>query len=84
VKQAIFGLLAGAALIAATPPAPGRGDPDTGIDPPIGAAARAKHGIEPLARPSDDLGMAEDPAGGALVQPAQPPVPPKTPVSATK
>jgi hypothetical protein len=82
MKRAVLGLLAGAALIAATPPAPGRGDPDTGIDPPIGAAARAKNGIEPLARPTADLGMADDPAD--TVQPAPVPVPTKAPAPLTK
>ena len=76
-RGAILGLVAGAMLIAAAPPAPGRGDPDTGIDPPIGAAARAKNGIEPLARPTDDLGMADDPADAAAT--SAPPAPPEAP-----
>ena len=65
--------LAAAALIAAAPPASGRSDPDTRIDPPIGAVARAKNGIEPLARPAADLGMADDPAD-ATATPAPAPV----------
>jgi hypothetical protein len=79
MKRAVLIFLAGAALIAAAPPAPGRGDPDTGIDPPVGAAARAKNGIEPLTRPTDDLGMADDPADASVTAP--PPAPPKTPAT---
>ncbi|HEY0270911.1 MAG TPA: hypothetical protein VGC10_07975 [Sphingomonas sp.] len=81
MKRLLLGLAA-TALIAAAPPAPGRGDPDTGIDPPIGAAARARHGIEPLTRPTDDLGMAQDPPAGPPAGTA--PAPVKTPAPASR
>ncbi|WP_419825850.1 hypothetical protein [Sphingomonas sp.] len=38
--------------------AAGRGDQ---AEPPVGHAARARHGAEPLARPPEDAGGAEDP-----------------------
>ena len=55
-------LVAGTLLIAAAPPqkivpAPADDRPSA----PVGAAARARNGPEPLAKPSDDIGMADDP-----------------------
>jgi hypothetical protein len=55
-------LIAGGLLVAAAPvkvtPAPADDKPAQ----PVGAAARAKNGPEPLAKPPEDVGSAEDPA----------------------
>jgi hypothetical protein len=61
VKGALA-LVAGGLLIAAAPPqkitpAPADDKPSQ----PVGAAARAKNGPEPLAKPAEDIGSAEDP-----------------------
>ncbi len=68
----VLTLAAGALLIAAAPvkiiPAPADDKPAEAV----GAAARAKHGPEPLARPPQDAGAAEDPAPITLPPPAQP------------
>ncbi|WBO23486.1 hypothetical protein [Sphingomonas abietis] len=68
----VMALAAAALLIAAAPmkitPAPADDKPAQ----PVGAAARAKHGPEPLAKPADDIGAAEDPAPIASPPPAQP------------
>jgi hypothetical protein len=51
--------LAAALILAGCQTSAGRG----GDAPaPIGAAARAKHGPEPVAKPPEDVGSAEDPA----------------------
>jgi hypothetical protein len=72
----VLALAAGALLIAAAPqkitPAPADDKPAQ----PIGAAARAKHGPEPLAKPAEDVGSAEDPAP-ITMPPSSPPAQPK-------
>ena len=72
----VLALMAGALLIAAAPqkitPAPADDKPAQ----PIGAQARAKHGPEPLAKPAEDIGSAEDPAPIAT-PPSPPPAQPK-------
>jgi hypothetical protein len=61
--RALIALAAGGLLLAAAPPAKVKPAPaDDKPAQPGGAAARQKHGPEPLARPADDIGMAEDPA----------------------
>jgi hypothetical protein len=61
MMRMILAIAAGGLLIAAAPPvklAPADDKPAQ----PVGAAARAKHGPEPLAKPPADVGSAEDPA----------------------
>ncbi len=68
----VLTLAVGALLTAAAPvkiiPAPADDKPAE----PVGAAARAKHGPEPLAKPPQDAGSAEDPAPIILPSQAQP------------
>ncbi|WP_454884061.1 hypothetical protein [Sphingomonas oryzagri] len=71
----LIALFAGWLLIAAAPAkAPRLAPADDKTAQPVGAAARQKHGPEPLAKPPADVGSAEDPAPvpGA---PELPPVP---------
>jgi hypothetical protein len=74
MMRTISALVAAGMLIAAAPvkitPAPADDKPAQ----PVGAAARQKNGPEPLAKPPEDVGSAEDPAPvpGA---PELPPVP---------
>jgi hypothetical protein len=75
-------LLATGAVAAPDGQAPGKGAAKAGRDgdkqQPVGAAARAKHGPEPLAAPPADVGLAEDPEpanGQAAVPPAASPKP---------
>jgi hypothetical protein len=74
--KTLLALAAGSLLIAAAPqkitPAPADDKPAQ----PIGAAARAKHGPEPLAKPAEDIGSAEDPAP-ITMPPSPPPAQPK-------
>jgi hypothetical protein len=71
----VLALVAGGLLIAAAPvkivPAPADDKPAE----PVGAAARQKHGPEPLAKPPADVGAAEDPAP----VPGAPETPPAAP-----
>jgi hypothetical protein len=56
-------LVAAGLLIAAAPlPRPQLAPADDKPAQPVGAAARQKHGPEPLAKPPQDVGSAEDPA----------------------
>ncbi len=66
--RALLMLAAGAALVAAAPVklAPADDTPPA----PVGAAARAKHGPDPMAKPAADVGAAEDPVGAPPVVPA--------------
>lgn len=60
--------------------APGKG----GDKPqPVGAAARAKHGPDPMAAPPSDVGMAEDPEP-VNAQAAPPAAPPQAPARTGK
>jgi len=75
--RALLLLVAGGLLVAAAPAAPKvqLAPADDTPAQPVGAAARQKNGPEPLARPGDDIGMAEDPApapGAPPADPAQP------------
>ncbi len=55
----VLGLaLAGALLASSAVASPGHGGDK---QQPIGAAARAKHGPDPMAKPPEDVGAAEDP-----------------------
>jgi hypothetical protein len=76
MMRALLLLVAGGLLVAAAPVAPKvpLAPADDKPAQPVGAAARQKNGPEPLARPADDIGMAEDPAPvpGAPPPPADP------------
>jgi hypothetical protein len=66
----------GVLLVAAAPPvklAPADDKPTL-----VGAAARAKNGPDPMAKPPEDVGSAEDPAPGAAPLGAPPQVPANT------
>jgi hypothetical protein len=58
--QVLLTIAAGAALVAAAPVKLAPADDK----PPalVGAAARAKHGPDPMTKPAEDVGAAEDPA----------------------
>lgn len=61
--RTVLALVAGGLLIAAAPAkAPKLAPADDKPAQPVGAAARQKHGPEPLANPPADVGSAEDPA----------------------
>jgi hypothetical protein len=65
VRRLLAGLAAASLALtaAAALPPPQRGAAKADAkEQPVGAAARAKHGPEPLARPPADAGGAEDPA----------------------
>ncbi|USI72267.1 hypothetical protein [Sphingomonas morindae] len=51
-------LVASLLLLAGCASGPGRGGE---AGPPVGAAARARHGADPMARPPANVGEAEDP-----------------------
>jgi hypothetical protein len=75
VKLALI-FVAGSLLIAAAPAkAPQLAPADDKPAQPVGAAARQKHGPEPLAKPPADVGSAEDPAP----VPGAPETPPAVP-----
>jgi hypothetical protein len=74
----LLSLVAGGLLVAAAPPskvplAPADDKPAQ----PVGAAARQKNGPEPLARPAEDIGMAEDPAPAPSTPPPADPAQPR-------
>jgi hypothetical protein len=73
--RVVVTLVLAAALATGAAATPGQGDDK---EVPIGAAARAKHGPEPLAFPPADVGSAEDPA------PVTPPPPPTQPPATPK
>jgi len=58
--RALLTIVAGVALVAAAPVklAPADDKPAQ----PVGAAARHKHGPDPMAKPPEGVGSAEDPA----------------------
>ena len=60
MMRALLTIAAGVALVAAAPVklAPADDKPAQ----PVGAAARHKHGPDPMAKPPADVGSAEDPA----------------------
>jgi hypothetical protein len=66
----LAGVLLSGSAVAAQGTSAGRGGDR---QQPVGAAARARHGPEPLAAPPADVGMAEDPAPAN----SQTPVPPR-------
>ncbi len=70
--RVLLTIAAGAALVAAAPVKLAPADDK----PPalVGAAARAKHGPDPMTKPPEEVGSAEDPAPIAV-----PPAPPATP-----
>jgi hypothetical protein len=73
-------MTAGALLATGALAAPGaRAGRDGDKQQPVGAAARAKHGPEPLAAPPSDVGMAEDPAPANGQAATPPPVTPPKP-----
>ena len=71
--RVLLAIAAGAALIAAAPVklAPADDKPAQ----PVGAAARAKNGPDPMTKPPEDIGSADDPAPIATPSavPAAPP-----------
>lgn len=66
MKRMMMVLAAGTLLVAAAPvKSPVKLAPADDVPArPVGAAARAKLGPEPLAKPAEDIGSAEDPALG--------------------
>ena len=73
MMRVLLTLGAGVALVAAAPVKLAPAD-----DKPaalVGAAARAKHGPDPMAKPPADVGAAEDPAPIATPAPAASPTP---------
>jgi len=77
MRRIMMALVAGGLLVAAAPPKVPLAPADDKPAQPVGAAARAKNGPEPLAMPPADVGSAEDPAPvpGAPGQPTVPPQP---------
>lgn len=68
--RALVLLAGGALLVAAAPVKVPLAPADDKPAQPVGAAARAKHGPDPMARPPEDVGSAEDPAPIAMPAPA--------------
>ncbi len=66
--KTIFAIAMGALLIAAAPVklAPADDKPAH----PVGAAARAKNGPDPMAKPPEDVGSVEDPVSPLAPMPA--------------
>ncbi|HEY0315842.1 MAG TPA: hypothetical protein VGC28_06195 [Sphingomonas sp.] len=76
MRRIMMALVAGGLLVAAAPVKVPLAPADDKPAQPVGAAARAKNGPEPLAMPPADVGSAEDPAPVPAV-PGQPTVPVK-------
>lgn len=68
--KTILAIAMGALLIAASPVklAPADDKPAQ----PVGAAARAKNGPDPMAKPPEDVGSAEDPVSPLAPPPSDP------------
>lgn len=79
MTRTVLALIASGLLVAAAPA--GQKVPLAPADDkpaqPIGAAARQKNGPEPLARPGEDIGMAEDPAPAPGTPPPADPARPR-------
>lgn len=74
MRRAILAMTAGGLLLAAAPAHKVKIAPADDKEQPFGAAARKKHGPDPMAVPPADAGSAEDPPAIAN---GQPPAPPK-------